>query len=249
MTPWSATRECRTGTWSTCLVKNAEPVNSKSFFEAKISKMARSSPLDFHPVSNKEKPPPSSVHVSGASTSASRCHRCQRPVGLRGIPFHDRPVELRGDFVELPKIRVPNFFFGYVLGHGNLRTDLRLFALKQLMQNTKDQNHWRTSLRSLQPTGGASSLATMMSGICFLMATPERSSQLMPYSFAFVARCVFRIKGSTSSPQKEDVYHDNPSFACVCSRLPGVMLRWHTFETSLATNGEKNHRTSLDCFG
>ena len=24
----------------------------------------------------------------------------------RGIPFSDRPVELRGDFVELPKIRV-----------------------------------------------------------------------------------------------------------------------------------------------
>ena len=23
----------------------------------------------------------------------------------RGIPFSDRPVELRGDFVELPKIR------------------------------------------------------------------------------------------------------------------------------------------------
>ncbi len=29
---------------------------------------------------------------------------CSQVVG-RGIPFSDRPVELRGDFVELPKIR------------------------------------------------------------------------------------------------------------------------------------------------
>ena len=32
--------------------------------EAKISKMARSSPLDFRAAGEKEKPPPSSVHVS-----------------------------------------------------------------------------------------------------------------------------------------------------------------------------------------
>jgi len=59
--------------------------------QAKISKMARSSPFDFRAAGNREKPAPSSVHV--------------------GIPFSDRPVELRGDFVELPKIRdKPPFF-------------------------------------------------------------------------------------------------------------------------------------------
>lgn len=54
--------------------------------QAKLSKMARSSPLDFRAAGNKEKPAPSSVHV--------------------GIPFPERPVDLRSDFVELPKIRV-----------------------------------------------------------------------------------------------------------------------------------------------
>lgn len=55
-------------------------------WQAKLSKMARSSPLDFRAAGNKEKPAPSSVHV--------------------GIPFPERPVDLRSDFVELPKIRV-----------------------------------------------------------------------------------------------------------------------------------------------
>lgn len=59
--------------------------------QAKLSKMARSSPLDFRAAGNKEKPAPSSVHV--------------------GIPFPERPVDLRSDFVELPKIRdKPPFF-------------------------------------------------------------------------------------------------------------------------------------------
>ncbi|CAJ1354795.1 unnamed protein product [Effrenium voratum] len=59
--------------------------------QARISKLVRSSNLDFRAAGNKEKATPSSVHV--------------------GMPFNDRPVELRGDYVELPKIRdKPPFF-------------------------------------------------------------------------------------------------------------------------------------------
>eukprot|EP00435_Cladocopium_sp_Y103_P006984 s2532_g2.t1 len=66
-------------------------VKAANMYRAKLSKMARSSPLDFRAAGNKEKPAPSSVHV--------------------GIPFPERPVDLRSDFVELPKIRdKPPFF-------------------------------------------------------------------------------------------------------------------------------------------
>lgn len=59
--------------------------------QAKISKMARSSPLDFRAAGEKQKPAPSSIRV--------------------GLPFSDRPVDLRGDLVELPKIKdKPPFF-------------------------------------------------------------------------------------------------------------------------------------------
>jgi hypothetical protein len=59
---------------------------------ARLSKLTRVSPVDFvAPGLPPEKPPPSSVHVS--------------------LPFRERPVEMRNDYVELPKIRdKPPFF-------------------------------------------------------------------------------------------------------------------------------------------
>jgi len=58
----------------------------------RLSKLGRMSPIDFmapgYPV---ERPPPSSVHAS--------------------VPYRERPVEMRNDYVELPKIRdKPPFF-------------------------------------------------------------------------------------------------------------------------------------------
>lgn len=60
--------------------------------QQRISKLVRVSPLDFRaPGYPPEKAPPSSVHAS--------------------VPYRDRPIELRGDYVELPKIRdKPPFF-------------------------------------------------------------------------------------------------------------------------------------------
>lgn len=58
----------------------------------RLSKLTRVSPIDFMaPGAPVEKPPPSSVHAS--------------------VPYRDRPVELRNDYLELPKIRdKPPFF-------------------------------------------------------------------------------------------------------------------------------------------
>mmetsp|Transcript_7474 Transcript_7474/g.10485 ORF Transcript_7474/g.10485 Transcript_7474/m.10485 type:complete len:382 (-) Transcript_7474:60-1205(-) len=58
----------------------------------RISKLTRVSPVDFmSPGLPPTDPPPQSVHVS--------------------VPYRERPMELRGDFVELPKIRdKPPFF-------------------------------------------------------------------------------------------------------------------------------------------
>lgn len=66
--------------------------------QEKISKLTRVSPIDFAaPGLPYEKPPPSSVHT--------------------GLPFKDRPVELRGDYTELPKIRdKPPFFTALPVG-------------------------------------------------------------------------------------------------------------------------------------
>lgn len=60
--------------------------------DARLSKLTRVSPVDFiAPGLPTEKAAPSSVHVS--------------------VPFRERPVEMRNDYVELPKIRdKPPFF-------------------------------------------------------------------------------------------------------------------------------------------
>lgn len=60
--------------------------------QARLSKLTRVSPVDFKaPGIPSEKLPPSSVHVH--------------------IPYRDKPVEMRGDYTELPKIRdKPPFF-------------------------------------------------------------------------------------------------------------------------------------------
>jgi hypothetical protein len=60
--------------------------------QARLSKLTRISPVDFvAPGLPPEKPPPSSVHVA--------------------VPFRERPVEMRNDYTELPKIRdKPPFF-------------------------------------------------------------------------------------------------------------------------------------------
>lgn len=60
--------------------------------QSRLEKLTRVSPADFiAPGVPPEKPPPSSVHAS--------------------VPYRERPVELRGDYVELPKIRdKPPFF-------------------------------------------------------------------------------------------------------------------------------------------
>eukprot|EP00930_Biecheleria_cincta_P055317 TRINITY_DN41646_c0_g1_i1.p1 TRINITY_DN41646_c0_g1~~TRINITY_DN41646_c0_g1_i1.p1 ORF type:complete len:403 (-),score=61.43 TRINITY_DN41646_c0_g1_i1:65-1195(-) len=58
----------------------------------RLSKLGRISPIDFvAPGYPAERPPPSSVHAS--------------------VPYRDRPVEMRSDYLELPKIRdKPPFF-------------------------------------------------------------------------------------------------------------------------------------------
>jgi hypothetical protein len=60
--------------------------------QQRLSKLTRTSPVDFqYPGNPGTKPPPSSVHTN--------------------VPFRERPVELRSDCVELPKIRdKPPFF-------------------------------------------------------------------------------------------------------------------------------------------
>lgn len=66
--------------------------NEDRKMQDRISKLARVSPIDFMaPGAPAQKGPPSSVHAS--------------------IPYRDRPVELRNDYLELPKIRdKPPFF-------------------------------------------------------------------------------------------------------------------------------------------
>eukprot|EP00440_Ansanella_granifera_P044921 gb/GFBE01048684.1/.p1 GENE.gb/GFBE01048684.1/~~gb/GFBE01048684.1/.p1 ORF type:complete len:397 (+),score=74.98 gb/GFBE01048684.1/:1-1191(+) len=58
----------------------------------RLNKLTRVSPIDFMaPGAPAQKPPPSSVHAS--------------------VPYRERPVELRSDYLELPKIRdKPPFF-------------------------------------------------------------------------------------------------------------------------------------------
>lgn len=60
--------------------------------QQRLSKLTRVSPIDFcAPGMPPERPPPSSVHTS--------------------VPYRERPVELRSDYTELPKIRdKPPFF-------------------------------------------------------------------------------------------------------------------------------------------
>lgn len=69
-----------------------DAVGEERKMEARLSKLTRVSPADFvAPGLPTEKPPPSSVHVA--------------------VPFRERPVEMRNDYVELPKIRdKPPFF-------------------------------------------------------------------------------------------------------------------------------------------
>lgn len=71
--------------------------------QERISKLTRSSPVDFAaPGRVKERQNPVSVHV--------------------GLPYKDRPLSLRGDYVELPKIRDKPPFFA-ALGQGKQFTD------------------------------------------------------------------------------------------------------------------------------
>mmetsp|Transcript_24779 Transcript_24779/g.57563 ORF Transcript_24779/g.57563 Transcript_24779/m.57563 type:complete len:389 (-) Transcript_24779:199-1365(-) len=69
-----------------------DAVESDRKMQAKLSKLTRISPIDFvAPGLPAERPPPSSVHAHA--------------------PFRECPVEMRSDYVELPKIRdKPPFF-------------------------------------------------------------------------------------------------------------------------------------------
>merc|ERR1712151_1457692 len=60
--------------------------------QERLSKLTRQSPVDFVAAGKlPERSPPSSVHIS--------------------VPYRERPVELRNEYVELPKIRdKPPFF-------------------------------------------------------------------------------------------------------------------------------------------
>ncbi|CAE7365703.1 SPATA17 [Symbiodinium natans] len=80
-----------------------DAVEADRRMQERISKLARSSPVDFMaPGSVKDRHSPVSVHV--------------------GLPYKERPLSLRGDYVELPKIRdKPPFFTA--LGQGKQFSD------------------------------------------------------------------------------------------------------------------------------
>mmetsp|Transcript_23274 Transcript_23274/g.54969 ORF Transcript_23274/g.54969 Transcript_23274/m.54969 type:complete len:388 (+) Transcript_23274:123-1286(+) len=80
-----------------------EAVEDDRRMQERISKLTRSSPVDFAaPGCVKDRQNPVSVHV--------------------GLPYKDRPLSLRGDYVELPKIRdKPPFFTA--LGPGKQFSD------------------------------------------------------------------------------------------------------------------------------
>jgi len=69
-----------------------DAVDTDQRMQERLSKMTRASPTEFVTCAKaSERPPPASVHT--------------------GIPFRNRPVEMREDYVELPKIRdKPPFF-------------------------------------------------------------------------------------------------------------------------------------------
>lgn len=65
--------------------------------QQKLSKMMRVSPIDFVAAGRpREMPPPTSVHIR--------------------LPHKERPVELRNDYSELPKIRDAPPFFTAIAG-------------------------------------------------------------------------------------------------------------------------------------